>query len=172
MYLTDDFNALTSWEKGFNWLTISEFWNNEWWVSGEKYGFRISIGISKEAGAGKNLYFGVDSQDMGFVEVWNASNKNVKVPVGKWFTMEYYFKEGNDKTGRFYMAITPEGEQKQVVCDVHNFTHNTEDPAPDGMTAYNPVKLYTSKELVDFMKSNGKTLQIYWDDLKLWKVEE
>ena len=78
-------------------------------------------------------------------------------------------KEGNKETGRFYMAITPDGGSKQVVFDVTNFTHNTQDPAPDGFTGYNPMKLYTSKEVVAFMKSNGKTLQIYWDDFKLWK---
>ncbi len=34
---------------------------------------------------------------------------------------------------------------------------------------FNPIKLYTSKELINFMKSQGKTLQIYWDNYKLWK---
>jgi hypothetical protein len=37
---------------------------------------------------------------------------------------------------------------------------------------FNPMKLYTSKELIDFMKSRGKTLQIYWDDYKLWKNKQ
>ena len=67
------------------------------------------------------------------------------------------------------MAITPEGEPKQVVFDVADFTHNTTDPVPNGFTGYNPMKLYTSKEVVAFMKSQGKTLQLYWDDFKLWK---
>jgi len=31
------------------------------------------------------------------------------------------------------------------------------------------LKLYTSKGLIDYMNSKGKTLQIYWDDFKLWK---
>lgn len=44
----------------------------------------------------------------------------------------------------------------------------TKDPAPNGFTGYNPMKLYTSKELVSYVKSQGKTLQIYWDDFKLW----
>jgi len=51
---------------------------------------------------------------------------------------------------------------------VTNFTHMTKDPAPNGLTGYNPMKLYTSKELVSYVKSQGKTLQIYWDDFKLW----
>jgi hypothetical protein len=82
--------------------------------------------------------------------------------------MDYYVKEGNNETGRFYLAITPEGGKKQVVFDVKNYTHMTKDPAPNGFSGYNPMKLYTSKELVNFMKSQGKTLQVYWDDFKLW----
>jgi hypothetical protein len=45
----------------------------------------------------------------------------------------------------------------------------TKDPAPNGLTGYNPMKLYTSSALVSYVKSKGKTLQIYWDDFKLWK---
>lgn len=83
--------------------------------------------------------------------------------------MDYYFKEGDNTSGKFYLAITPEGERKQVVFDLTKITHNTEDPAPDGVSDFNPIKLYTSKDLIDFMKSQQKTLQIYWDDFKLWK---
>ena len=150
------------------WLTIAEFWNNEWWSAGEEHGFRMSMGIGKDAGTVEHLFITLGSENAGFKEVWNATNPTVKVPICKWFTLEYYIKEGNADNGRFYLAITPDGEEKQVICDVHNFTHNTSDTNPDGITAYNPIKLYTSKELVSFMKSKGKTLQIYWDDLKLW----
>ena len=93
----------------------------------------------------------------------------MKVPVGKWFTLEYYYKEGNAENGRFWMSIQPDGENKSVIYDLHMITHNTKDPNPDGVTDFNPIKLYTSKELIDFMASQGKTLQIYWDDFKLWK---
>lgn len=32
-----------------------------------------------------------------------------------------------------------------------------------------PIKIYTSHELISSMKSTGKTLLIYRDDLKLWQ---
>ena len=67
------------------------------------------------------------------------------------------------------MTIQPDGEAEQTVFDVTNYTHNTTDPAPNGVTGYNPMKLYTSKEVVGFMKERGKMLQIYWDDFKLWR---
>ncbi len=167
VFLTEDFNTVKKYPKRISWLTISEFWNNEWWVKNEPYGFRVTLGIGKPAGE-NDLHFILNAENPGQKEVWKANNEAVKVPIGKWFTMEYYFKDGNRETGRFYMAITPDGEPKKVVYDVTDFTHNTFDPNSNGLTGYNPMKLYTSKELVGFMKSEGKTLQIYWDDFKLW----
>jgi len=169
VFLSNDFNVLKNYPQKITWLTISEFWNNEWWVATEKHGFRISLGIGKPTGDKSDLNFILDSQDTGFKTVWSGDNTKLKVPIGKWFTMEYYFKEGNKETGQFYMAVTPDGEPRQVAYDIHNFTHNTNDPSPDGLTGYNPIKLYTSKEVVAYVKSQGKTLQIYWDDFKLWK---
>ena len=172
VFLREDFNTLKSYPGKIGWLTISEFWNNEWWVKTEKYGFRITLGIGKPTSGAGELYFILNAENAGQKEVWNANNdqkQKVKVPVGKWFTMQYYYKEGDKQTGRFYMDIQPDGESKQVVFDVTNYTHNTSDPNPNGVTGYNPMKLYTSKQVVSFMKSKGKTLQIYWDDFKLWR---
>ncbi|MBC7889668.1 MAG: hypothetical protein H7Z13_17470 [Ferruginibacter sp.] len=171
VFLTEDFNALKNYPHKIPWCTISEFWNNEWWVAGEPYGFRITLGVGKPVEENSELYFILEGENMGQKLVWRADYAKLKVaiPIGKWFTMEYYFKEGNKETGRFYLAITPDGGSKQVVYDEHNFTHNTSDPAPNGITGYNPMKLYTSKEVVGFVNAQGKTLQIYWDDFKLWK---
>ncbi|MBC8109516.1 MAG: hypothetical protein H7Y04_00490 [Verrucomicrobia bacterium] len=170
VFLTEDFRALESYPHKITWCTISEFWNNEWWVANEPYGFRITLGLGKTADENK-LHFKVESEVTGQKLVWKADHtiKRVEVPIGKWFTMDFYFKEGDKETGRFYLAITPDGEKKKVVYDVHDFTHNPADPAPDGLTGYNPMKLYTSKDLVAYEKNLGKTLQIYWDDFKLWK---
>lgn len=168
VYLTQDFNAVKSYPRKISWCTISEFWNNEWWVKDEKYGFRITLGIGKPSAESSDLNFIVNAENPGQKEVWNADNPQVKVPIGTWFTLDYYFKEGNQETGRFWVAITPDGGKRQVVCDVRNFTHMTNDPAPNGLMGYNPMKLYTSKELVAHVKGQGKMLQIYWDDFKLW----
>ncbi len=169
VFLTNDFNALKKFPKRISWLTLSEFWNNEWWVKGEPHGFRITLGIGKPASNESELNFILNAEDAGQKEVWRGDNTNVKVPVGKWFTMEYYIKQGGKEEGRFYMAITPDGGSRQVVFDITNYTHNTKDPAPNGFTGYNPMKLYTSKEIVSFMKADNKTLEVYWDDFKLWK---
>ena len=168
VFLHEDFNALRQFPQAISWLTIAEFWNNEWWVKGEQNGFRITLGIGKPTAVASDLYFILDAEDAGQVKVWEADNTVVKVPVGQWFTIEYYFREGNRVTGRFTMAITPDGGERQVVFDVNNYTHNSYDLAPGGLSGYNPMKLYTSSEVVGFMKNQGKALQIYWDDFELW----
>ena len=177
MYLPDDFNTVRSFPKTIHWLTLAEFWNNITWSQTVPYRFRITLGIGKPVTTTSDLYFILDAEDcelfpddrQKYSTVWAETNTNVKVPIGKWFTMEYYYKEGGHQDGRFYMAITPENEQKKMIFDVRKITHNTQDPNPDGVGDFNPIKLYTSKELIEHMKTNGKTLQIYWDDFKLWK---
>lgn len=168
LFVDKDFELLENYPDEIRWLTISEFWNNEWWIEGEQYGFRIGLGIGKLTAEKSELKFLLNAEDTGQVEVWRA-HTDVKVPIGQWFTLEYYFKEGDKESGRFWLAVTPDGKKKTVVFDVHNYTHNTSNPAPDGLTGYNPMKLYTSQELVSFMKDRGKELRIYWDDFKLWK---
>jgi hypothetical protein len=180
IFLHPDFNTVRTFPKDIHWLTIAEFWNNITWSQTVPYRFRITLGIGKPVATESDLYFILDAEDcelfpddkQKYTKVWAETNQQVKVPIGKWFTMEYYFKEGDNNNGRFYMAITPEGGAKQVIFDVHKITHNTQDPAPDGVGDFNPLKLYTSKELVQYMKSQGKTLQIYWDDVKLWKNKQ
>jgi hypothetical protein len=173
VYLPEDWNVVKRYPRPIQWCTISEFWNDVYWSPpNNKKGFRITLGIGKPTAATSDLNFILDAQGPGMKRVWIAHNAKVKVPVGRWFTMEYYFKEGDRQNGRFYMAVTPEGQPRQVVYDVLGWTRNTTNPNPDGITDWNPMKLYTSKELVAFVKSQGQTLQIYWDDFRLWKSRQ
>lgn len=177
MYLTSDFQTVRKYPNTITWLTIAEFWNNITWSQTVDYRFRITLGIGKPVKEESDLYFILDGQDCDlfddgsqkYTTLWSDTNNKVKVPIEKWFTLEYYYKEGNAENGRFYMTIQPDGGQKEVIFDLKRITHNTKDPNPDGVTDFNPIKLYTSKSLIDFMRSEGKTLQIYWDDFKLWK---
>ena len=177
IFLHDDFKSVRTFPKTIHWLTLAEFWNNITWSQTVPYRFRITLGIGKPVAAESDLYFILDAEDcelfpddrQRYSTVWAETNTDVKVPIGKWFTMEYYYKEGNNETGRFYMTITPDNEPSKVIFDVRKITHNTQDPKPDGVSDFNPIKLYTSKELIEYMKSNGKVLQMYWDDFKLWK---
>jgi len=177
IFLPEDFNTVRTYPEKISWLTIAEYWNNITWSQSVPNRFRITLGIGKPTAGEGDLYFILDGQDCELFEngsqkyttLWSEINRNVKVPIGKWFTAEYYYKEGDNNSGRYYMAIQQEGEEKMVIFDVHKITHNTTDPNPDGVSDFNPLKLYTSKGLIDYMRSQGKTLQIYWDDFKLWK---
>ena len=177
IFLHNDFNTVRTFPGTIHWLTIAEFWNNITWSQTVPYGFRITLGLGKPVAEESDLYFILDAQDcqlflngrQKYTTIWAETNEKIKVPVGKWFTMDYYYSEGNAQNGRFYLAITPAGGNREVIFDLNRITHNTQDPNPDGVTDFNPLKLYTSKELINYMKSKGKTLQIYWDDFKLWK---
>lgn len=177
IFLPDDFKQVRLYPERIRWLTIAEFWNNITWSQSIPNRFRITLGIGKPVEGESDLYFILDAQDcelyldntQKYTTLWSEINKEVKIPIGKWFVLEYYYKEGDSKNGKFYLAIQPEGGVKQVVFDVKRVTHNSKDPNPDGVTDFNPMKLYTSKQLIDYMRNSGKTLQIYWDDFKLWK---
>jgi hypothetical protein len=177
IFLPADFNAVRTFPDKITWLTIAEFWNNVTWNQNVPYGFRITLGIGKPVATESDLYFILDGQDcelfadgsQKYTTLWKETNQNVKVPIGQWFTLEYYYKEGDANNGKFYMTIQPEGGKKEIIYDLTKITHNTKDPKPDGVTDFNPIKLYTSKKLIDYMGSQNKTLQIYWDDFKLWK---
>lgn len=177
VFLHDDFNTVRTFPDKISWLTIAEFWNNVTWNQNVPYGFRITLGIGKPVASESDLYFILDGQDcelfadnsQKYTTLWKETNEKVKVPIRKWFTLEYYYKEGDANNGKFYMTIQPDGGKKEVIYDLTKITHNSKDPHPDGVTDFNPIKMYTSKKLIDYMGSQGKTLQIYWDDFKLWK---
>lgn len=177
VFLHDDFNTVRTFPDEIHWLTIAEFWNNITWSQNVPNRYRLTLGIGKPVKEESDLHFIVDGQDCELFEdnsqkyttLWSEINKEVAVPIGKWFTLEYYYKEGDAKNGRFYMSIQPEGEEKKVIFDIARATQNSNDLTPDGVTDFNPLKLYTSKKLIDYMNSKNKTLQIYWDDFNLWK---
>jgi hypothetical protein len=177
IFLHDDFQTVRTYPEKIHWLTIAEYWNNITWSQSVPDRFRITLGIGKPDTGEGDLYFILDGQDcelyadgsQKYTTLWSEINTNVKIPIGKWFTAEYYYKEGDDKKGRYFMSIQVEDEEKQVIFDVTRATHNSGDNNPDGVTDFNPLKIYTSKQLIDFMRSKGKTLQIYWDDFILWK---
>ena len=176
LFLPEDMKVVRKYPRPIHWLSILELWNNITWSQSVPYGFRVTLGLGKPTDEESDLIFILDAQDCELFEddrqkyttVWSDRNHNISVPIGEWFTMHYYFKEGNAENGRFIVVIETEKHGKRTVYDITNFTHNTKDPAPDGLTEFNPLKWYTSIELAGFVKEQGKSLQIYWDDFKLY----
>lgn len=133
------------------------------------YGFQIAVGLVKPTKGYDQLYFGATGQEPGPKNIWLARNFDTPAPIGKWFTLTYYFKDGDQNNGRFTTTIQLDGEQPIKICDVADCTHHPLNPASQGMEVYNPLKLYTSSEVMEYMKSKNKPLRIYWDDLKVWR---
>ncbi len=170
--LHPDFTIVENAPAPVTWLTVQEFWNNKNWGT-YKNAFRISINLQKpENDPGHPLHFDVHAQtydNKKFQTVWEEYNGSFDIPLDEWMTWETYFKEGDAKNGRFYFAVTRANGLKTVIFDVHNVTHHPKDRYPDGLSHFNPMKLYTSGALVDYVREQGGVLQIYWDDFELWR---
>jgi hypothetical protein len=172
LFVPQSMGLLAKYPEPVKWFTISEWWNNAGWTK-ESYPFRISVHLrTAGAGSGDRIYFGVAAQarqagrsDFKGSELWHVDNRDVEVPLGRWLRLQYYYRQGNGTAGRFALAMTPEGGQRVVVFDVKDSTYHPSDPRPDGLRDFNPIKLYTSGELTDFVRRNGSALQLYWDDL-------
>jgi hypothetical protein len=171
IYLPTDWNIIKNAAGGtVEWMVIMTLWNNAGWTA-EGNPFKISLGIHKRNPWSSDLNFNLtgDIKTTYWQHIWEESDSSYSIPVGQWLTLETYFKEGNASNGRFILAVTPDGGTRQVVFDVTNFTHHPSDILPDGMKHYNPMKLYTSDAVIDYVRNNGGILQLYWDDFEIWK---
>jgi len=171
IYLPNDWNIIKNATGGtVEWMVIMTLWNNAGWTT-EGNPFKISLGIHKRNPWSSDLNFNLtgDIKTTYWQHIWEESDSSYSIPVGQWLTLETYFKEGNASNGRFVLAVTPDGGTRHVIFDVTNFTHHPSDTSPDGMRHYNPMKLYTSDVVIDYVRNNGGVLQLYWDDFEIWK---
>ncbi len=171
LMLDPDIADMRSLDWPVNWLTLSEWWNNAAW-GGQTFPFRITVGLLKPgARAGSELHFGVTAQVFDTsarvwqIPLWNKVADSFAVPVGRWIVVDYYYREGVGEEGRFILSAGVEGEPLSVLVDMYGTTRHPDDPSPDGLTHFNPLKLYTSARLINAMRSRGKELRVYWDDL-------
>lgn len=161
--------ALASYPKAFNWFTLSEWWNNAGWT-GEPFPFRISVNLGS-GGPGRPLHISVHATVMpeGRSDwsrmVWAQDAAALEVPLGRWLVVEYYFREGDAKTGRFVMRVTPDGSKATTVVDVTDYTRHPDNQQPDGLRHFNPIKLYTSAAITEHVRRRGGALVAQWDDL-------
>lgn len=169
-----DMAFLKDWEEPIHWLSIFEFWNNADWTK-EKYPFRVTVNLNKaEHGPVDNIYFNVkgdykkNCKICKWNEDWDQTDNSFPIPFGEWIEIEMYLKEGDQSNGQFYMAVTPEGGIKQVLFNISNRTQHKKEKCPDGFTHMQPLKLYTSDKLIDYMRNNNKELSVCWDDWRFY----
>ncbi len=172
LFLHWDIRYARSYPEKFDWFNIFEIWNNVN-QDNEPYPFRISVNLVKlYEGFNDEFFFEVHGQTYngnGWDDVWVRTNKNVAVPTGEWMELEYYFKEGDKSAGRFSFTITKENGERINIFSVSDYTHHPKDPNPDGVQRFNPMKLYTFKDLVNHVRDQGRRVRVYWDDFTLWR---
>lgn len=174
IYLHPDLEHYRAFPKQNVWFTLNELWFGATWED-HPYPFRITLGLAKEAGAGRPLYF-LATADSGvrrggrdqWTEVWHSINRDFQVPVGEWMDVELGYRQGDSRTGRFYLAVKRQSDPAlTTVMDVRDWTYNPQAREPVPLTHWNPLKLYTSGEIIDFIRKRGGVTQVYFDDLEL-----
>lgn len=175
MYLNPDIGYLTNYSSSITWFTLFEIWNkrvSEW--SGDQAGSaRWSFSVKKLSGSGQPLYWTMDSQLMQpeavkYNHLWNYSNKTVPIPLGKWFTLDFYMKRGEGTNGRVIIKITPDGGATSTLFDISNTTIYPGRPDIQ-LSSWQPFKLYLDDTYLDWMRANNKTLSIFYNDFKWHK---
>ena len=165
----DDFTAIMNLARAVNWFTLMEFWNHS---PPAPESFRVTVDLEKPVTHFGVLRFGVRSESYDasastYNRITSHVNTSFVVPVDKWMTLEINLAEGDETTGRFYMAVTPEGEERVIVFDEILRTYHT-DLVPNGMHYFQPMKLYTYDWLIDDLRNQGKLTQVYWDDFAIY----
>lgn len=156
-----------------NWFSFFEIWENNgndtyYDVAGRS---RVSAYLEKDAGYNSPLYFRARSEITPrhqFQLQWSEINRDVPVPLGRWFTLRAYFKAGGPDTGRFRMSIIDNGFE-QTLFDIYNSTQNSANPtAPFALQA---KKNYASRKLIDTLQQHGQSLRIYYDNYQFYEGE-
>ena len=166
MRLEEGFAELEDWDEKIHWLTLAEFWNN---TVADSFTFRVTLNLNKE-GDGPllwNSHAQTQAIDGGtWTDVWTARNEDAPVPLGEWFTLEIVLREGCEEDGLYRVDLELEDGSRFSVMSVQGSTHHPNDPNPDGMSNINPLKLYTSGDLVNFVRGENRALRILWDDFR------
>ena len=67
------------------------------------------------------------------------------------------------------MGVKRENEDNfTTVFDITNWTYHPDSPEVVPMTSWQPLKIYTSSKIVDFIRKNGGVTQLYFDDLEIY----
>ncbi len=162
-------------------LTIVEIWNdNNWWPAfgdSNAYPYRMNLNIIKASGENKPLHFRATGEKQSRPCCWGEGDdkkweveSDYELPLNTWIDMELYIKEGKGEAGKFQVALTSERGKKHMAFDITGSTCNPDDPEPDGIKYFNPIKMYTKDYItIDKCVSAGDSLKMYWDDLELWE---
>ena len=116
------------------------------------------------------MFAGGEAKRGRWKDIWVEAGSNFEVPIGEWLDIEVGYKAGNKETGRYYLAAKRASDQEfTTIFDVTNWTYHPESPEPVPITNINPMKLYSSERIVDFIRNKGGVAQLYWDDYEAYE---
>ena len=168
VYLDDGFNTLKTLDKKITWMTIFEAWQGSSDSDPERA--RVAVNLQKyDTGPVQNLYWRSRSQTYRngvYTTTWIEENRSIPVPIGQWVRFEYLVVEGDETSGRFRLAITPRGGQRQVIFDVTGRTMSTYQSTGNGFESVSNMKLYTRDTNMLALKDLGVSLGMYFDNFE------
>ena len=171
LYIHPDMNLLLNYPASGNpwWIGIllQEYWSGANWL-GDAFPSRISLTMVPYAGA-LRLQLRCHSANTS-AEYWSEFNAAYALPVGEWITLEMGYKMGDAASGRMVLVIERESTgARTTVFDVTDWTYDpladgAGGPGPRPLTHWNAQKLYTSDNVIHFIRDSGGVAQLYWDD--------
>ncbi|MBL7665183.1 MAG: hypothetical protein JNM93_08620 [Bacteriovoracaceae bacterium] len=177
MKLGEEIGHFVNWSSRIEWFTIFEIWNQfDSSLGGDSAGSaRWGLSIQKDAigsdGVKKPLYwrFKGEQRQPDEEKYGVLYNKTVPVPLGVWFTLDMYMVRGEGENGRFDVTITIDG---QSPVKLFNYVGHTVYPGrPDlPISSWQPFKLYLDDKNLDWMSSQNKKIEAWYNDFK-WYVE-
>lgn len=147
------------------WFTLMEFFNDDGTDLNVRK-FRIHLNLIKLEGS-QELNFRVKAQELAS-DGWTNDRWEVTgdydVPTGEWLDLDIYYKEGDSITGKFELKVN----DTDLDISVNNWTTHQNDDEPNGMTFFNPLKLYTGGQEIEDYQLKGVDVEVYWDDFIIY----
>lgn len=168
MRLGAGFQALMEIDGVVDWLVLSELF--QYSAPGCQCA-RWNLNVHKNQSVGSPIFWRLSGQQMKDCGtpgeyLWREANTEVAIPIETWFTLEMYFKKGFGSEGKFWVAITLDGQSRQIIFDVNNHTQH---PVESGhISDWAIFKLYLDGGIAHNAAANGTPLEIHYDDFEYW----
>jgi hypothetical protein len=176
MWLNPDIAHLQNYSSAITWFTIFEAWNNvNPAMDGSTTGSaRWTLALRKLSGVGSPLYWDLTAEyqqpeSLKHRPFWSYQNKTVAIPFGKWFTMDIYMSRGEEFDGAMVIKVTVDGQATETIFNVSGTTVYPGIPSIT-LKEWQPFKLYTSDAVMDWMRSQQKTISAMYNDFKWLKA--
>ena len=201
LYLPDYFDNYLNDTFERDWFTLAEFFNDigNNAVYPEDFPFRMTMHLRKKEISGVDGFvLSVEAQKQvldnttnEWIQNWEevlpvwTKDTNEHIPAGEWITLKIYIKEGDFNNGEFNLEVIDDSDSIITSFKVDNYTHHPDNPEPDGITHIQPMKLYTSDEMINqfncgeedcstnptgigFNPDIGEGIEVYWDDFTIY----